>query len=196
MLYKYGIVGLMTLALHWLFTRVCFPKARLVRFPIHIRGRDAMRFGARLTTGRQVRLDAFPIESSRTVLVIGNDVQLNDSVHIGAAELVEIGDNTLIASRVFITDHSHGVYDRNDIGSRPEVIPVERPIVAKPVHIGRNVWLGEQVCILPGVTIGEGAVIGAGSVVTRDIPARCVAAGNPARVIRQWDDATHEWKRI
>lgn len=196
MLYNYGIVGLITLALHWLYTRVRFPKARLVRFPIYIRGRHAIRFGARLTTGRQVRLDAFPIESNRTVLVIGNDVQLNDSVHIGAAELVEIGDNTLIASRVFITDHSHGTYDRQDIGSRPEFTPVKRAIVAKPVHIGRNVWLGEHVCILPGVTIGDGAVIGAGSVVTRNIPAQCVAAGNPARVIRQWDDVTHEWKRI
>jgi len=64
------------------------------------------------------------------------------------------------------------------------------------VHIGKNVWIGESVCVLPGVTIGDGAVIGAGSVVTRDIPAQCVAAGNPARVIRQWDNATHEWKRV
>lgn len=196
MLNKYGIFGLLTLVLHWLYTRVFFPTARLVRFPIHIRGRHAIHLGVRLTTGRQVRLDAFPIESSRTVLVIGNDVQMNDSVHIGAAELVEIGDHTLIASRVFITDHSHGLYDRQDIGSRPDVVPIERPIVADPVRIGRNVWLGEQVCILPGVTIGEGAVIGAGSVVTRDIPARCVAAGNPARVIRLWDDITYEWKRV
>ncbi len=196
MLKNNGIVGLLALTLHWIHTKLRFPTARLVRFPIYIRGRHAMQFGARLTTGRRVRLDAFPIETGRTVLVIGNYVQLNDSVHIGAAELVEIGDHTLIASRVFITDHSHGVYDRHDIGSRPEVIPLERPIVAKPVLIGRNVWLGEQVCILPGVTIGDGAVIGAGSVVTRDIPARCVAAGNPARVIRQWDDASHEWKRI
>ena len=196
MLKKYGGLGLFVLAFHWIHTRLRFPTARLVRFPIHIRGRHAMRLGARLTTGRQVRLDAFPIESNRMVLVIGNDVQLNDSVHIGAAELVEIGDHTLIASRVFITDHSHGVYDRPDVGSRPDVIPVERPIVTLPVRIGCKVWLGEQVCILPGVTIGDEAVIGAGSVVTRDIPSRCVAAGNPARVIRQWDDVTHEWKRV
>ncbi len=155
-----------------------------------------MQLGERLTTGRQVRLDAFPIEPNRTVLVIGNDVQLNDSVHIGAVELVEIGDHTLIASRVFITDHSHGVYDQPDAGSRPEVIPVDRPIVARPVRIGRNVWLGEQVCILPGVTIGEGAVVGANSVVTQDVPPRTIAAGNPARVIRRFDDATGQWLRV
>lgn len=155
-----------------------------------------MRLGARLTTGRHVRLDAFPIEAGRTVLVIGSDVQLNDSVHIGAAELVEIGDHTLIASRVFITDHSHGQYDRPDSGSSPCIIPVHRPIVAKPVSIGCNVWLGEQVCIMPGVKIGDGAVIGAGSVVTRDIPPGCVAVGNPAKVIRQWNDSSKEWRRV
>jgi lipopolysaccharide O-acetyltransferase len=196
MIRNYGLFGLFKLVLYWLYTRLFFPKARLVRFPIHIRGRHAMRLGARLTSGRQVRLNAFPIESNRTVLIIGNDVQMNDSVHIGAAELVVIGDHTLIASRVFITDHSHGVYDRSDISSSPGVIPLDRPIVAKPVRIGCNVWLGEQVCILPGVTIGDGAVIGACSVVTKDIPARCVAVGNPARVIRQWDDTSREWKRI
>lgn len=195
MLKNYGILGLLALALHWLHTRLRYPTARLVRFPIYVRGRHAMQLGARLTTGRQVRLDAFPIEPNRTVLVIGDDVQLNDSVHIGAAELVEIGNHTLIASRVFITDHSHGVYDQPDVGSRPEVMPVDRPIVARPVRIGRNVWLGEQVCILPGVTIGDGAVVGANSVVTRDVPPRTIVAGNPARVIRRFDDASGQWLR-
>jgi lipopolysaccharide O-acetyltransferase len=195
MLKNYGILGLLALALHWLHTRLRFPTARLVRFPIYVRGRHAMQLGARLTTGRHVRLDAFPIEQNRTVLVIGDDVQLNDSVHIGAVELVEIGDHTLIASRVFITDHSHGVYDQPNVGSRPEVMPVDRPIVARPVRIGRNVWLGEQVCILPGVTIGDGAVVGANSVVTRDVPPGTIVAGNPARVIRRFDDSSGQWLR-
>ena len=193
MLKHYGLLGLLALTFHWLRTRLRFPKARLVRFPIYIRGRNSIQLGARLTTGRHVRLDAFPIEPNRTVLVIGKDVQMNDSVHIAAMELVEIGDHTLIASRVFITDHSHGEYGQQGIGSPPEVIPVDRPLVARPVRIGRNVWLGEQVCILPGVTIGEGAVVGANSVVTRDVPPRTIAAGNPARVIKRFDDITGQW---
>jgi galactoside O-acetyltransferase len=53
-----------------------------------------------------------------------------------------------------------------------------------PVVIEDNVWIGSKVVILPGVRIGSRAVIGAGSVVTKDIPPRCVAAGNPARVLR------------
>ena len=54
-----------------------------------------------------------------------------------------------------------------------------------PVIIGNNVWIGGNVNVLPGVTIGDNVVIGAGSVVTKDIPANCVAVGNPCRVIRK-----------
>lgn len=196
MLKSYGILGLLALALHWLHTKLRFPSARLVRFPIHIRGQHGIQFGARLTTGRQVRLEAFPSDANRIVLVIGNDVQLNDSVHIGAAEMVAIGDHTLIASRVFITDHNHGVYDRPDSGSWPNVSPIERPIMTQPVRIGRNVWLGEQVCVLPGVTIGDGAIVGANSVVTRDVLPHTIVAGNPARPIRRFDNESGQWLPI
>jgi galactoside O-acetyltransferase len=55
----------------------------------------------------------------------------------------------------------------------------------KPIHIGKNCWLGAGAVVLPGVTIGDNAVIGAGSVVTKDIPANVVAVGNPCRVIRK-----------
>ncbi len=55
----------------------------------------------------------------------------------------------------------------------------------RPIHIGRNVWIGGVAIILPGVIIGDDALIGAGSVVTRDVPARATAFGNPARVRAQ-----------
>ena len=55
----------------------------------------------------------------------------------------------------------------------------------RPIRIGRNVWIGGGAIILPGVTIGDNALIGAGSVVTKDIPSRVFAAGNPCRVIRE-----------
>lgn len=155
-----------------------------------------MRIGEGLTTGVNVRLDAFGLRGSPPVLCIGCHVQINDSVHIGAIEQVVIGDHTLIASRVFISDHNHGNYQIRDSASAPDIPPAERPLSSKPVHIGRNVWLGEQVCILPGVTIGDGVIVGANSVVTHDIPKNSIAAGNPARVIRVFDASSQTWKRI
>jgi len=56
---------------------------------------------------------------------------------------------------------------------------------AKPIRIGRNVWIGFDCVVLPGVTIGDGSIVGARSVVTQDVPPFTVVAGNPARVIRK-----------
>lgn len=197
---SYGFFGITEMLWHLLKTRLFFPRARLVRFPIHVRGRYAMEFHEGLTTGRDVRLDAFPLRDRGPVLVIGRNVQINDAVHIGAADYVEIGDDTLIASRVFITDHGHGGYGEAnpdpDRMSTPDIAPAARPIIARPVRIGRRVWLGEQVCVLPGVTIGDGAIVGAGSVVTHDVQPATIVAGNPARVIRRFDAASGLWVRV
>jgi maltose O-acetyltransferase len=68
--------------------------------------------------------------------------------------------------------------------------PLERAVrragfeYARPIRIGDDVWIGGAAIILPGVTIGDGSVVAAGSVVTRDVPAFCLVAGNPARVVR------------
>lgn len=196
MISRYGLIGLVILGKNWVLTRIFFSGARLVRFPIYIRGRSSMKLGYGLTTGVNVRLDATAPRGSPSVLNIGCNVQINDSVHIGAIEKVVIGDNVLIASRVFISDHNHGCYQVQDDLSSPEIPPADRPLSSRPVNIGNNVWLGEQVCILPGVTIGDGAIVGANSVVTRDIPPNSIAAGNPARVIRLFDATTKIWRKI
>jgi len=118
-------------------------------------------------------------------LIIGSNVSINYNCHIACINHIKIGDNVLIASRVYISDHSHGKTDFSDI----YVPPSKREIVSKgPVIIEDDVWIGEAVSVLPGVTIGRGAIIGANSVVTKDIPAYCVAAGVPAKVIKQLDN--------
>jgi len=192
LIHRYGLVGTIKLALDLIQTKLFFNNCRIVRRPIYIRSDKKYTLGRNLTIGVGLRLDCF-LEG---IVDFGNDIQINDHVHIAAISKISIGDHTLIASRVFISDHNHGRFDSNALGEGPDTPPAQRPLHAKPVHIGNNVWIGESVCVLPGVTIGDGAVIGAGSVVTRDIPARCVAVGNPARVIRQWDDSTHEWQRV
>ena len=62
-----------------------------------------------------------------------------------------------------------------------------------PVTIGNDCWIGGNVTICPGVTIGDNTVIGTGSVVTKDIPANCVAAGNPCRVIREINESDEKY---
>lgn len=88
----------------------------------------------------------------------------------------------LFGKDVMISDNSHGAVD----GTEPDTLPHKRKLFSKgPVSIGDNVWIGDKAVILPNVTIGTGAVIGAGSVVTKDIPAYCVACGKPASIIRK-----------
>ena len=89
--------------------------------------------------------------------------------------LVTIGDDCFCGPNVSIYTACHST-DPVERNARREW--------AKPVSIGNSVWIGGDVTILPGVTIGDNCTIGAGSVVTRDIPANSVAAGNPARVIK------------
>lgn len=117
-------------------------------------------------------------------LILGNNVSMENNCHVAAAFHVEIHDDVLMASGVYVSDHSHGGTTAADLALPPN----ERAIVSKgPVVIEAQVWLGENVCVLPGVRIGRSSIIGANSVVTRDIPPRSVAAGAPARVIRTLD---------
>ncbi|WP_241697061.1 DapH/DapD/GlmU-related protein [Mariprofundus sp. KV] len=176
-------------------TRLFYSPARLIRGPFCLRGRSRIVWGKGFTTGVGVRLDAFG-EGRGKCLRIGKNVQLNDYVHIAGIESIDIGDDTLIASRVFISDHNHGAYDTKDALSSPDVAPATRPLISCPVSIGKKVWIGENVCILPGVTIGDGAIIGAGAVVTKAVPARSIAIGNPARVVRIFNDDMGEWGRV
>ena len=106
---------------------------------------------------------------------------------------LEIGDRTWIGYGCSIAAHLHirvgsdchiGPYTNILDNSYHDVEDHHLTPPSRPVEIGDNVWIGTRVIILPGVTIGDGAVIGAGAVVTKSVPARSVAAGNPAHVIR------------
>lgn len=99
-----------------------------------------------------------------------HDITMLDSAPI------RIGDNVFIGPKVSLFTVSH------PIEAEMRRTGVER---GRPITIGHDVWLGGGSIILPGVTIGDRSIIGAGSVVKSDIPADCVAAGNPAKVIRQ-----------
>jgi galactoside O-acetyltransferase len=105
-----------------------------------------------------------------------------------AAASVEIADDVLIGEGCYISDNDGHSMDleirRHDLTNRRKGIKSWEGIGIAPVVIGPNAWIAPRCIILKGVTIGRGAVIGAGSVVTKDIPPMTLAAGNPARVIR------------
>lgn len=115
-------------------------------------------------------------------LTIGSHCHFGAYNHITCTNKITIGDNLLTGKWVTITDNSHGATDYDSL----QIAPARRPIVSKgPVTIGNNVWIGDKVTILPGVTIGDGAVIAANTVVTKDVPAYRVVAGNPGKVVKK-----------
>ena len=121
-----------------------------------------------------VRFTSWPSKQADAEIVIGDYCLISPGVRISSAKSIRIGDNCMFAANVIISDSDwHGIYNRI------------RPFrCTKPVVIENNVWLGERVIVTKGVTIGENSVIGAGSVVTKSIPPNSVAAGNPARIIK------------
>lgn len=119
------------------------------------------------------------ISSVGKYIKIGDRVGLGEFSRIGGSGGVEIGDDTIIAQYFSAHPENHNYLDKSrrirDQGT-----------TTAPIVIGPNCWIGAKVTVTAGVTIGEGAVIGSGAVVTSDIPAYCVAAGVPARVLKSY----------
>jgi lipopolysaccharide O-acetyltransferase len=129
-------------------------------------------------------------------IVIKDNVSINDFVHIGATNYIEIGNNVLMASKIFISDHNHGVY-RGEHQAQPDIPPSERRLTNdQQVIIGDNVWLGEFVSILPGSIIGAGAIIGSNSVVSGVIPPETIAVGAPAKAVKFFNRVSARWEAI
>lgn len=128
-------------------------------------------------------------KESKVSLSINEGTVIGHFSHIISKESVEIGKSVLIADRVFISDCTH------------EYENIDMPIIDQPVKtlskvvIGDETWIGENVCIL-GASIGKHCVVGSNSVVMNDIPDYCVAAGNPAKVIKKYDFDKKEWVKV
>lgn len=195
---RYGLIGCFKLILSLIYTKIFYPRARLIRLPFDIRNKKYIKLGNGFTSGFGCRLEAVVLKNknkSENLISFGHNVQINDYVHIAAGESIIIGNNVLIASKVFITDLNHGNYS-NEIPDSPLSFPNDRAIITKPVIIAENVWLGEGVCVLPGCIIGFGSIIGAASVVTKNIPPNSIAVGNPAKVIKQYDYSKKLWLSV
>lgn len=119
-----------------------------------------------------------PFEGGNGHIRFGSHCIVAPGVRIRSALGVDIGDNCMLAESVFITDADwHDHYHR--------IYPGKRAAVT----LHNNVWVGDRASICKGVSIGENSIIGAASVVTKNVPANSIAAGNPARVISELDPA-------
>ena len=155
--------------------------------PVMITGSKYISVGENVEFCRLARIDAISYypntgQHFEPVLKIANNVVVQVSCHIGCINRVEIGEYTTMGARTYITDHTHGTVEPDDL----KLPPRHRKLYSKgPVIIGKYVAIGEGCIILPGVTIGDHSVIGANAVVTKDVPPYSVVAGNPAKVIKQ-----------
>jgi len=111
-------------------------------------------------------------------IYIGYNVFINRNVNIVAREKIIIGNNVMIGPNTVINSGSHKFEDKDKLIR-------DQGHKKAPIIINDNVFIGGNVFILPGVTIGEGAVVGAGSIVTKDVEAFTVVAGNPAKIIKR-----------
>ncbi len=128
------------------------------------------------TSDKKVRLSIWPEKAGQGRIRIGDYNLVCPGVRISSAADIVIEDNCMLANGVYITDADwHGVYDRLSFGR------------AEPVRLKKNVWVGDSAIICKGVTVGENSIVGAGAIVVDSIPDNCIAAGNPAKVVKTLD---------
>ena len=174
--------------IHQLRMSRLFPLAQGVHFPADLTslGEDCIAIGEGTHIGEHCVITAWRSTCAggefHPEIIIGKNCCFGEYNHITSTNKIMIGDNLLTGRWVTITDNSHGETDFETL----QIPPLMRLVTSKgPVVIGNNVWIGDKATILPGVKIGDGAVVAANSVVTKDVPAYYVVAGNPAKIIKQ-----------
>jgi acetyltransferase-like isoleucine patch superfamily enzyme len=153
---------------------------------------------------RNARIDVFPfnkfdvgersrVEDYTCLNNGGGDIIIGDKVRIGIGTVVNgparFGNGSGTGQHVFISGFNHGYEDGSQNSSN-------QPIVAKPIIIEDEAHIGSNSVVLAGITIGKRCQIGAGSVVTKNIPPFCVAVGNPARIVKKFNQETRIWEKV
>ena len=161
-------------------------------------------YGKKSKVRRYTRMDVHPfnkfslgnystIENFCTINNGVGDVIIGDNTLVGMGNVligpVQVGNNVILAQNIVMSGLNHEYKNIH--------LPIHaQPVTVAPITIEDECWIGANVVVTAGVTIGKHCVIAAGAVVTKDIPPYSVAAGNPARVIKQYDDAIDEWIKV
>ncbi len=158
---------------------------------ISVRGRAYINRGCWMEAVHHFRGQRFSPQIS-----IGRGFSVSDRLHLSCVERIEIGDDCLLGSGVYISDHNHGGYS-GPVQSAPDIAPVDRELVfAGAVKIGSRVWIGDNVIIIGPARIGDGAVIGAHSIVKGDVPPHSLVVGAPAVVRKRFNISTSRWEPV
>jgi len=123
------------------------------------------------------------------VVEIGNNVSIEQNLHLTCARKILIGNNTAIAANVTISDINHPYTDIN-------LPPDRQPLQVSEITIGDDCKIYNNVVILPGTILGKHNIVGANSVVGGIFPDFCVIAGTPAKIIKQYNPGTESWEKV
>lgn len=153
---------------------------------------------------RRTRIDVFPwnkftlgkhttIEDFATINNGVGQVLIGDDCLIGLGNTVigpvTIGNSVITGQNVVLSGLNHRYED--------VTVPIRaQPVMASEIRIEDEVWIGANASVVAGVTIGKHSVIAAGAVVTKNVPPYCVVAGNPAKIIKQYNRETGRWEKV
>lgn len=158
-------------------------KGSLIRWRTRM---DVLPFN-KFTLGKNSTIEDFSVVNNgmgEVIIGSGSRIGLSNTL-IGP---LQIGDNVIIAQNVVISALNHGYQDINT--------PIRlQPCTTSKVFIGDDSWIGANAVITSGVKIGNHVVVAAGSVVTKDVPDYSIAAGNPARIIKQYNPTSKSWEK-
>lgn len=164
---------------------------------MHKRGRSSIvRYSTRLDVfpfNKFVLGDSSIIEDFATINNGVGDVLIGAKTIIGLSNViigpVSIGNNVMLAQNIVVSGLNHGYED-------VDISPSLQKVTCKKIQISDDVWIGANTVITAGVTLGQHCVIGAGSVVTKDIPAFSIAVGNPAKIIKRYNQDLRIWEKV
>ena len=164
-----------------------FGRNSIVKYPFKAWNKACLEIGNNVFIAENSFFSISKSLDKKPLLKIGNGVCIGANFFAACIDEILIEVNVLLSDRVFVSDHIHDYHDIQEPVIKQKLLGRGRVVIREGAFIGINA------VIMPGVTIGLNSVVGASSVVTKDVPDYCVAAGNPAKIVKQYDTLNNVW---